>query len=181
MRSLSTFLKSFTTLFFHKIKKTSTLYSERVTSWGTLETKLARAAPAPIDTNKAGNAQQTIVPKLVNKFRKGRINNTYNVGSEKRITNLYLINRIKNIFVKKFKTSINYKLIDHVKDRPGHDKRYALNSSKINKNLSWKSLTTISDGLEKTFLWYLNNQSYFNSLKKDQIIKRLGKLWLKKE
>ena len=49
-------------------------------------------------------------------------------------------------------------------------------SSKINKNLSWKSSTTISDGLEKTFLWYLNNQNYFNSLKKNQIIKRLGKL-----
>ena len=66
--------------------------------------------------------------------------------------------------------------INHIKDRPGHDKRYALNSSKINNNLSWKSLTTISDGLEKTFLWYLNNQNYFNSLKKNQIIKRLGKL-----
>ena len=58
----------------------------------------------------------------------------------------------------------------------GHDKRYALNSSKINKNLLWKSSTDINEGLEKTFLWYLNNKSYFNSIKKIQIIKRLGKI-----
>ena len=66
--------------------------------------------------------------------------------------------------------------IKFVKDRPGHDKRYALNSNKINKDLSWKTLTKINDGLEKTFLWYLNNEKYFNSLKKNEIINRLGKI-----
>ena len=64
--------------------------------------------------------------------------------------------------------------IEFVKDRPGHDKRYALNSDKINKKLLWKSSTGINKGLKKTFLWYLNNQKYFKSIKKIHIIKRLG-------
>ena len=64
----------------------------------------------------------------------------------------------------------------YVKDRPGHDKRYALNSGKIIKNLGWKSVVKIDEGLEKTFLWYLQNDKYFNSIKKNQIMKRLGKL-----
>jgi dTDP-D-glucose 4,6-dehydratase len=51
-----------------------------------------------------------------------------------------------------------------------------LNSNKIIKNLSWNSVTKIDEGLEKTFLWYLNNEKYFNSIKKNQILKRLGKI-----
>mgnify|MGYP001421088575 CR=1 FL=1 len=54
----------------------------------------------------------------------------------------------------------NHVKIKYVKDRPGHDKRYALNSDKINKKLLWKSSTGINKGLKKTFLWYLNNKKY---------------------
>ena len=68
------------------------------------------------------------------------------------------------------------KKIKYVKDRPGHDSRYALNSNKIYEKLSWKSSTKINIGLEKTFLWYLNNNNYFNSIKKNQILMRLGKV-----
>ena len=69
-----------------------------------------------------------------------------------------------------------HELIQFVDDRPGHDKRYALNSDKIYKKLFWKSSTKINIGLEKTFLWYLNNDKYFNSIKKKQILMRLGKV-----
>ena len=108
-------------------------------------------------------------------FRKGKLGEFYNIGSNKNHNNLEITKKLLSIASKHIVIGKNVK-INYIKDRPGHDKRYALNSSKINKNLSWKSLTTISDGLEKTFLWYLNNQNYFNSLKKNQIIKRLGKL-----
>jgi len=63
-----------------------------------------------------------------------------------------------------------------VKDRPGHDKRYALDSYKIIKNLKWKPKTSFSDGIKKTFKWYLNNQKYYKSLKKKDIVERLGKI-----
>jgi len=64
--------------------------------------------------------------------------------------------------------------IHYIKDRPGHDLRYALNSNKIKKKLKWKPKITILAGLEKTFLWYLNNNTYFSKFKKKDIIKRLG-------
>ena len=65
--------------------------------------------------------------------------------------------------------------IKFVKDRPGHDIRYALNSKKIYKTLNWKAKIDIENGLEKTFLWYFKNRKYFNQLSKKDIIKRLGK------
>ena len=64
--------------------------------------------------------------------------------------------------------------IKFVKDRPGHDLRYALNSNKIKSQLKWNSKTKIFDGLNKTFLWYYNNQKYFKNLKKKDITKRMG-------
>ena len=62
-----------------------------------------------------------------------------------------------------------------MKDRPGHDFRYALNTNKIKKKLKWTAKIKIKKGLENTFQWYLNNKKYFNLLKKKDIIKRLGK------
>ena len=112
---------------------------------------------------------------LLKVFKRGKLGEFYNIGSNNNYSNLeitkkLLITASKHINVGK---NVNIKF---VKDRPGHDKRYALNSNKIIKDLSWKSLSKINVGLEKTFLWYLNNQNYLNSIKKNQIIKRLGKL-----
>ena len=64
--------------------------------------------------------------------------------------------------------------IEFVKDRPGHDFRYALNSKKIKKNLKWKPITSFEKGIENTFNCYLENKEYYDSLKKMDIIKRLG-------
>ena len=108
-------------------------------------------------------------------FKKGRLSEFYNIGSNKNYNNLNITKKILNIASKHMIIGKNVK-IKFVKDRPGHDKRYALNSNKIYKDLSWKTLTKINDGLEKTFLWYFNNQEYFNSLKKNEITKRLGKI-----
>ena len=64
--------------------------------------------------------------------------------------------------------------IKYISDRPGHDQRYALNSNKIKKNLKWKPLINLEDGLNKTFLWYLSNSKYYTSVLKKDIHKRLG-------
>ena len=108
-------------------------------------------------------------------FKKGKLGEFYNIGSNKNFDNLNITHKLLNIASKHIAIGKNVK-IKYIKDRPGHDKRYALNCYKINKNLSWKSLTKINDGIEKTFLWYLNNENYFQSIKKNQIIRRLGKI-----
>ena len=64
--------------------------------------------------------------------------------------------------------------IKFVKDRPGHDVRYALNSIKIKKKFKWKSLTNINNGLSKTIDWYVNNTQYFKSISKKDYVKRIG-------
>ena len=56
------------------------------------------------------------------------------------------------------------RLITHVKDRPGHDLRYAIDASKINQELGWKPSVTFEEGLEQTIDWYLSNQEWLNSV-----------------
>ena len=115
-------------------------------------------------------------------YEKGKIGNFYNIGSNLNVDNL----KICNLLIKIAKTKIfigkNVK-IKFVKDRPGHDLRYALNSNKIIKNLRWKTKIGILKGLEKTFNWYFKNPDYFSKLKKTDITRRLGNKskWLKKE
>ena len=64
--------------------------------------------------------------------------------------------------------------IKFVKDRPGHDTRYSLDSSKIMNSLKWKPKTNINKGLNETFEWYKNNYKYFAKLNKKDILRRLG-------
>ena len=68
--------------------------------------------------------------------------------------------------------------IKFVKDRPGHDFRYALNNKKILNKLGWKTKIPLHAGLSQTFDWYLNNKAFFNSVSKRHYINRLGlKKW----
>ena len=65
--------------------------------------------------------------------------------------------------------------INFVKDRPGHDIRYALNSHKIIKKLDWKPRVNFFEGIKLTFEWYNKNKSYYKNLSKKDIVKRLGR------
>ena len=65
-------------------------------------------------------------------------------------------------------------LITYVKDRPGHDFRYALNSRKISKNLGWKSKIKLEKGLKETIDWYLNNIEFITSISRKLYQRRLG-------
>ena len=80
------------------------------------------------------------------------------------------------ISTSKFFTKIGKKVrIIFVKDRPGHDVRYALNSNKIKLKLGWKPKTNFRQGIKLTFDWYFKNKNYYKSLSKKDIIQRLGK------
>ena len=110
---------------------------------------------------------------LLKVFLGGKKGEFYNIGSNKNLNNLQIKKYLINIAKKHISIGKKVK-IKFVKDRPGHDLRYALNSNKIKSKLKWNPKTKIFDGLNKTFLWYYNNQKYFKNLKKKDITKRLG-------
>tara|TARA_B100000941_G_scaffold278291_1_gene242519 strand:+ start:117 stop:1139 length:1023 start_codon:yes stop_codon:yes gene_type:complete len=110
---------------------------------------------------------------LVKIFKNGKIGNFYNIGSNKNIINIEICKKLLKIANSKVNIGKNVK-IKFVKDRPGHDIRYALNSNKIINELNWKPKTNFEEGLIKTFNWYLNNQNYFKLLDKKDIDSRLG-------
>ena len=68
----------------------------------------------------------------------------------------------------------NKSKIKFVKDRPGHDLRYSLNSNKIKKKLEWKPKMKLEGGLEKTINWYFENKNFFKKIKNKNYQKRLG-------
>ena len=106
-------------------------------------------------------------------YTKGKIGEFYNIGSNKNLNNLEITRMLLKIAKKHIQIGPKTR-IKFVKDRPGHDVRYALNSSKIKKQINWKSKINIKMGLEQTFLWYLNNKKYFKLISKKDITKRLG-------
>ena len=105
---------------------------------------------------------------------RGKIGESYNIGSDSNLTNLNLTKLIIKIMKNKLPRIGSNVKIKFVKDRPGHDIRYALNSKKIQKELKWKPVTTIKDGLFKTIDWYINNLKYFKSISKKEHVKRIG-------
>jgi len=110
---------------------------------------------------------------LIKIFKKGKLNNFYNIGSNTNLDNLKIVKKLLSIAKNKIKIGKKVK-IQFVKDRPGHDLRYAINSNKIRKEIKWKPKININKGLKKTLDWYLENQKYYSSLKKKDIIRRLG-------
>ena len=110
---------------------------------------------------------------LIKVYQKGKAGNFYNIGSNKNLSNLEVTKKLLKIAKNKIRIGKNVK-INFVKDRPGHDIRYALNSNKIKKELNWEPKINFSKGIKLTFDWYNNNKMYYNSLKKKDIHKRLG-------
>ena len=134
--------------------------------------------PLPV-YGKGKNTREWIYVKdsceaILKVFEKGKIGENYNIGSGVKLKNIDIIKKIFKI-AKKNKIKIGKKTkIIYVKDRPGHDFRYALNSNKIRKKLKWKNKTSSNKGLENTFIWYKNNFGYFKKISKKNITTRLG-------
>ena len=107
-------------------------------------------------------------------YIKGKIGESYNIGSGVNIKNIDIAKKLLRI-VKNKSSKISEKVkIKFIKDRPGHDFRYALNNKKILKKLGWKTKISLHDGLLRTFNWYINNKNFFKSVSKKLYTKRLG-------
>ncbi|MDC3071555.1 dTDP-glucose 4,6-dehydratase [Candidatus Pelagibacter sp.] len=134
--------------------------------------------PLPI-YGKGKNSREWIYVKdhceaLIKIYLRGRVGEFYNIGSNKNLNNLEVCKKLITVSKKIINVGKKVK-ITFVKDRPGHDIRYALNSDKIKKNLGWYPKTNFKKGIKLTFDWYNNNKSYYKSLSKKDIVKRLGK------
>ena len=107
-------------------------------------------------------------------FKNGKIGEFYNIGSNKNLSNLEVCKSLLNISKKLIEIGDKVK-INFVKDRPGHDVRYALDSKKIKRELKFRPKTNFTTGLKYTFNWYKKNKSYYKFLAKKDILRRLGK------
>ena len=135
--------------------------------------------PLPI-YDKKKNSREWIYVKdhceaLLKIFKKGKIGEFYNIGSNKNLNNLQVSKELIKVSKKSIKLG-NKVNIKFVKDRPGHDIRYALNSNKIKSRLGWSPKTSFKRGVKLTFNWYFENKKYYKLLSKKDIVKRLGKV-----
>ncbi len=110
---------------------------------------------------------------LIKVLQKGKVGNFYNIGSNINKTNIQITKSLIKVAKKNIKIGKNVK-IQFVKDRPGHDVRYALNSKKIISKLKWKPKIDLIKGLNLTFKWYLSNLQYYSSIKMNDATKRIG-------
>ncbi len=99
-------------------------------------------------------------------FHKGKSEDTYNIGGFNEWTNLNLIHLLCDLMDKKLNRPAgeSAKLITFVKDRAGHDRRYAIDATKLNQELGWKPSVTFEQGLAKTVDWYLENEIWLNNV-----------------
>ncbi len=97
-------------------------------------------------------------------FHKGEKDETYNIGGFNEWKNIDLVKLLCKLMDEKLGNApgTSETLITYVKDRPGHDRRYAIDASKINKELGWEPTVTFEQGLSETIDWYLNNQEWLN-------------------
>jgi dTDP-glucose 4,6-dehydratase len=95
-------------------------------------------------------------------FHKGATHSTYNIGGFNEWKNIDLVKLLCQLMDKKLGNApgTSDQLITYIKDRPGHDRRYAIDASKINKELGWKPSVTFEEGLQLTIDWYLENQEW---------------------
>ena len=105
---------------------------------------------------------------------------TYNIGGNNEIQNIEVVKKIctilDEIVIKKLNGITSFiELITYVKDRPGHDVRYAINANKIQRDLGWKPKEDFESGIRKTVEWYLNNKIWSENIQNGNYkLERLG-------
>jgi dTDP-glucose 4,6-dehydratase len=112
-------------------------------------------------------------------FHQGKNHETYNIGGFNEWKNIDLVKVLCQIMDAKLGRQIgeSENLITYVKDRPGHDLRYAIDANKINKELGWEPSVTFEQGLEVTIDWYLSNQGWLNSVTSGDYEKYYDKMY----
>lgn len=127
-------------------------------------------------------------------LHKGRIGEVYNVGGHNERENIFIVKTIIDTIKKlmdenpKYKkvlktdiSNVNYDLITYVQDRLGHDMRYAIDPSKITKELGWKPETNFEEGIKKTIVWYFDNQEWVEEVTSGDYQKYYEKMYGKVE
>ncbi len=113
-------------------------------------------------------------------LKKGRSGEIYNIGGENEWENIKLVNTLCELMAEKMGQDKSHykKLIAFVKDRPGHDRRYAINCDKIKRELGWTQAHDFKEGLSLTMDWYLNNEAWVEQVQsgeyRDWIEKNYG-------
>ncbi|MEI0698290.1 dTDP-glucose 4,6-dehydratase [Brachyspira intermedia] len=104
---------------------------------------------------------------VIDIIHKGRVGETYNIGGENEITNIDMVNILCEKLAVKLNKDKDYykKLIKFVKDRAGHDRRYAINCDKIKKELGWERKYDFNTAIDITIDWYLNNKKWIDNIK----------------
>jgi dTDP-glucose 4,6-dehydratase len=116
-------------------------------------------------------------------FHKGKTGETYNIGGNNEWKNIDLIKKMCEIMDGKLnrKPGTSEKLITYVKDRAGHDLRYAIDSSKLQKELGWKPSVNFEEGLKKTIDWYLENEEWMKNVTSGDYLKYYEEQYEKRE
>ena len=120
------------------------------------------------------------VKALMDVAENAKVGETYNIGGNNEIQNIDVVRKVCAILDELAPNKLNgigsySELITYVKDRPGHDVRYAINAQKINKDLGWEPIEDFESGIQKTIEWYLNNMEWCdNILNGSYQLKRLG-------
>lgn len=98
-------------------------------------------------------------------WTRGQLGRKYNVGGRNEQTNLAVVERICAIMDKRRPDAAPHsRLIEYVTDRPGHDRRYAIDASRLENELGWKAEDNFASGIEKTVLWYLDNEPWWKAI-----------------
>ena len=99
-------------------------------------------------------------------FHQGKTGDTYNIGGFNEWKNIDLVKLMCKLMDEKLgnPTGTSEQLITYVKDRPGHDRRYAIDASKINNELGWKPSVTFEEGLALTIDWYFENADWLKQV-----------------
>ena len=110
-------------------------------------------------------------------LQNGVVGENYNIGGENEWENIKLVNTLCEIFAQETQTDkAEIKgLVTFVKDRPGHDRRYSIDCSKLKKELVWKQSVDFGQGLRKTVRWYLDNVTWAESIRSGEYIKWIEK------
>jgi len=106
-------------------------------------------------------------------FHEGKNGETYNIGGHNEWTNIDLVKQLCKVMDTKLNRHFgtSEKLITYVKDRAGHDLRYAIDATKIKDELNWVPSLQFEEGLEKTVAWYLENESWLNGVTTGEYLK----------
>lgn len=112
-------------------------------------------------------------------FHQGKNHETYNIGGFNEWKNIDLVKVLCQIMDTKLGRTVgeSEQLITYVKDRPGHDLRYAIDANKINKELGWEPSVTFEQGLELTIDWYLTHQEWLNNVTSGDYVKYYEKMY----